>query len=100
MSISSLARAGMKMTGGSPDSRPCPARGRRREDEVNRTLRVAIRDVDLVAREGRDEDDRRHLRLLPLPDQRGSLEPVHAGHPYVEQDDGKVLDEALAQCGA
>ena len=44
-----------------------------------------------------DEDDRRRLGALALPDERGRFEAVHPRHVHVEQDDGEILLEQTAQ---
>ncbi len=72
--------------------------GRDRLDQV-------IHGADVVAAEhvrrapvvGGQEDDRRLLRSRPLADQRGRLVAVDVGHHDVEQDQGEVLLEDLAQ---
>ena len=69
----------------------------RREDEVDRALRVEIGGDDLVAAVRGDEDDRRQLRLLTLADERGGLESVHDRHAHVEQDDREVLRHETPQ---
>ncbi len=60
---------------------------------------VAVGVRELVACVRGDEDDRGHLGLLALPDERGGLEPVHDRHPDVEQDDREVLGHDAAQRG-
>ena len=51
--------------------------------EVDRTLRISVGVLDLVAPEGSDEDDRSQLRLLTLPDESRRLESVHVRHADV-----------------
>ncbi len=61
-----------------------------REDEVDRALGVEVTVRDLVAAVRRDEDQRSHLGLLALADQRCGLEAVHPGHADVEEDDREL----------
>jgi hypothetical protein len=67
--------------------------------EVDGPFGVEVGLHQVVAPEGGDEDDRRHLGLAALPYERGRLEAVHGGHPDVEQDDGEVLRQDATQCG-
>jgi hypothetical protein len=53
--------------------------------------------VDVAAVIRGQEDDRRVARPLPLPDERGRLVAVEIGHRDVEQDEGEVAREDLAQ---
>ena len=69
----------------------------RGEDEVDGAFGVEVGADDLVAAVRGDEDDRRHLGLPPLPDERGRLEAVHHRHADVEQDDREVLRHDAAQ---
>ena len=70
------------------------------EDEINCTGRVEVDVKHLVFGVGRDEDDRGHLGLPALTDQRCGLEAVHTRHEDVEENDGKVLGEETTQCSA
>ena len=67
------------------------------EDEVGRAQLVAGLDVRLGAVEGRHEDDRHVLGVGPGSDQPGGLEAVQVAHAHVQQDQGEVLLEELAE---
>ena len=69
----------------------------RGEDEVHRTEVVAPAHVRLGLVEGCHENDRRQLGAGPLPDQLRGLEPVHDGHPDVEEDHGEFVAQQLPQ---
>ena len=71
-------------------------RPHRRQDVIDRAERVAVRRLHLVG-VGGDEDDRRVRRPLVLPDELGGLEAVDVRHVDVEQDDGELAREHLAQ---
>ena len=72
-------------------------RVQRLEDAVHRAGLVGLAQHDAVGRMGRDEDDRRAARALALTDQRRGLEPAHAGHLHVQQDQCEVALQHLAQ---
>jgi hypothetical protein len=59
-------------------------------------LVAAVHRIHVVAGRGQ-EDDRGQAGAAPLADQPGSLEPVHARHPHVEQDDGELVLQDQAQ---
>ena len=63
-----------------------------REQEVDGARRVALRRMHVVD-EGGEENDGRMRRLAALADERGGLEPVHARHVDVEQDDREVVPQ-------
>ena len=44
-----------------------------------------------------DKDNRSRLGALPLPDECGGFEAIHAGHVHVEEDDGEVLLQKATQ---
>lgn len=46
---------------------------------------------------GGEEDDRDLRRPLPLLDAGRRLEPVHAGHLHVEEDEGHLLHEEVLE---
>jgi hypothetical protein len=69
----------------------------RLEDVIDRAERVAARDVALAGRVGGEEDDRDVARLLAPADEGGRLEAVDAGHVHVQEDDGHVAFEQVAQ---
>ena len=71
-------------------------RPHRRQDVIDRAERVAVRRLHLVG-VGGDEDDRRVRRPLVLPDELGGLQAVDVRHVDVEQDDGELAREHLAQ---
>ena len=81
------------------DLRAQDLRVERLEDVVDRADLVAAEDVLLLLRERRQEDDRDRARPLALLDHLGRLEPVHARHLDVEQDDREVVARA-AGCAA
>ena len=69
--------------------------------EVDRADGIAAEDLGVAAVEGRQEDDRGVLRAVAPADQRRGLEPVHARHLDVEQDDGEVpVEQPLQRLGA
>ena len=67
-----------------------------RENVVDGAQGVSAGGVGVV-RIRSDEDDRRVLGALSLPDQRRRLEPVHSGHVHVEQDHRELFLQEKAQ---
>ena len=79
------------------DLRPQDLRFEGLEDVIDGAQRVAAGDVGLALDGRGEEDDRRVARLLPVADERGGLEAVHAGHVHVQEDDREVLLEQMHQ---
>ena len=79
------------------DLRAQDVRLERLRQVVHRADRVALEDVLLVLADRREEDDRDVLRALARLDQPRGLEAVDPRHLNVEQDDGEVVEEELAQ---
>ena len=75
------------------DLRPQDLRLERFEDVVDRADGVSLEDVLLVLADRREEDDRDELRSLARLDHLRCLEPVHARHLHVEQNDGELALE-------
>jgi hypothetical protein len=69
----------------------------RLEDVVDSARRVAAKDLLLVLRDRRYEDDRHVTRALALLDQRRGLEAVELGHLHVEEDHGDLVAEELPE---
>jgi hypothetical protein len=69
----------------------------RLEDVVDGAGRVAAEDLFLLLRDRGDEDDRYVACSFALLDQSRSLEPVENRHLDVEQDDGDLVAQQLAQ---
>jgi hypothetical protein len=67
------------------------------EHEVHRPGGVAAHEVRRFLVHRRQEDDRHMARLLAAPDEPGGLISVQAGHEHVQQYDGKVLPQQVAQ---
>ena len=64
---------------------------------IDRAERIAFEDVLLVAARGGNENDRRVLRAFAFADQLGEFETVESGHLDVEQDEGDILGQQVAQ---
>ncbi len=58
---------------------------------------VAAKDMLFAAAERGDEDDGRGARALALADQSSRFETVHFGHHDVQQDDGEIVGQQMAQ---
>ena len=67
------------------------------EQIVHRADRITLEHMDFTLPDRRQEDDWRALSLFALADERGRLEPVHARHQNVEQNDGKLIVEEPLQ---
>ena len=57
---------------------------------VDRTEPVALQSIELTHVHAGDEDDRRTLVARMIVNHRGGLEPIHARHADVQQDDREV----------
>ncbi len=79
-----------------PDLGPEDLRYDGGQDVVDRSQRVSLRRVHLVA-ESRDENDRRVRRLAAAPDHGGRLQPVHVRHVDVEENDREFRVEQVPQ---
>ena len=79
------------------DLRPQHIRIEGLEQVVDRACRVAAKDVFLLLRDRRQEDDRNRARLCALLDQCCSFEPVETRHLRIEQDHGDLLYEEAAK---
>jgi hypothetical protein len=79
------------------DLRAQDLRLNRFEDVVDRAELVSAKDVRLAATERGEKDDRRVARFVAGADQARRLEAVEIRHLHVEQDDGELLIEQMAQ---
>src|SRR5487761_1004712 len=68
-----------------------------RKDEIHSAKLIPTPRVGLALVERCHEDDRRQLGLRPLPDELGGLEPVHVRHSDIQENDGELLAQELAQ---
>jgi hypothetical protein len=67
------------------------------KQEVGRAPLVSLEAVDFIGQEGRHENDGDVGRAGPLVDRFGRFETIHTGHVHVEQNDGEIVQQDLAQ---